>query len=175
MTPSSELPVSPWSLIDLNMLLGLGVSVIVGTWRGFLKEVMALMGWLVAYFMAQWFGPRGGALVPVGEPGSRVNLIAGMLLVFVLTWLVWAMLSWALTQIVKESGLGGADRLLGAGFGLVRGVLVALVVVTVVSLTPVAQWQPWQASKGVVWLTACLDVLRPVLPEQVVKFLPEQS
>ena len=69
----------------------------------------------------------------------------------------------------------GADRLLGSFFGLARGVVVALVVCTLVSMTPLAKWEPWQASRGVAWLQIFMTGLRPVLPEQVIKFLPEQS
>jgi membrane protein required for colicin V production len=163
-----------WTLIDLILAIGLGLSVVVGAWRGFVTEVMALAGWGVSYFAAQWFGPAGAAMVPIGQAGSRLNMLAGMIVVFVLAWLVWALLSWAVSQIVRATVLSGPDRLLGAGFGLLRGVVVALVVVTLVSMTPLATWQPWQASRGVAWLEVVLQGLRPVLPEQVVKFLPER-
>ena len=92
-----------------------------------------------------------------------------------LAWLVWALLSWGVTQLTRESPLNGPDRVLGAGFGLARGVVVALLVATLVNMTPLAQWGPWQSSRGVAWLAVLLDGLRPVLPGQVVKFLPEQS
>ena len=51
----------------------------------------------------------------------------------------------------------------------------ALVVVTVVRATPLAQWEPWLASSGVQWLEMVFQGLRPVLPEQVIEFLPAQS
>jgi membrane protein required for colicin V production len=163
-----------WTLVDLVLAVGLGVSVIVGGWRGLTRELLALAGWGVAYFGSQWFGPSAGAMVPVGAPGSRVNVIAGMIVVFVLVWLTWALLSWAVIQVVRASVLSGPDRLFGAVFGLMRGVVVALAVVTFVGMTPVAKWEPWQASRGVAWLQVVLKGLRPVLPEQVVEFLPAQ-
>lgn len=166
---------SEWSLIDWVLLIGLALSTVVGLWRGLIKEVMALLGWAVAYFMAQWFGPKAGAGLPVGAPGSSVNTAAGMVLVFVLAWLAWGVLTWAVTQVIKESGLSGADRFFGAVFGLMRGVLVALVIFTIVRATPLAEWGPWMASRGVGWLGILLEGLRPVLPEQVVEFLPAQS
>jgi membrane protein required for colicin V production len=49
-----------------------------------------------------------------------------------------------------------------------------LAVVTLVSMTPVAKWEPWKASRGVAWLQVLLKGLRPVLPEQVIEFLPAQ-
>lgn len=164
-----------WSFIDLALLIGLALSVIVGAWRGLVHEVMSLLGWGAAYVSAQWFGPAVAPHLPVGEPGGRLNLISGMLVAFVLAWLVWALLSWGVTQLTRESPLNGPDRVLGAGFGLARGVVVALLVATLVNMTPLAQWGPWQSSRGVAWLAVLLDGLRPVLPGQVVKFLPEQS
>lgn len=160
------------SIVDLALILGLLLSMLVGLWRGLVTELLSLIGWVVAYFMAQWFGPQAGLLLPIGEPGSRLNVVAGMMVVFLATWLGWALLSWAVRQIVKASGLGGADRLLGALFGLLRGVAVALVLYTLASMTPIVEWAPWQASRGVPWLQVALEAVQPLLPPEVVKFLP---
>lgn len=164
---------SAWTLLDLVLAVGLGVSVLVGAWRGLVTELLALLGWAVAYFAAQFMGPDAGVHLPVGEMGSRMNVLAGMVVVFVLTWLGWAVLSWGLSQIVKASGLGGTDRLLGAAFGLMRGVVVALAVVTLVQMTPLAQSELWRSSRSVGWIQSLLQGLRPILPDQVLQFLPE--
>lgn len=170
----SETGAYAWTLPDLLLLVGLGLSVVVGAWRGLVKEMLSLAGWGVSYFSAQWFGAGMGANLPIGQPGERLNVLAGMIVVFVLAWLVWALISWALTQVVRASPLSAPDRVLGAGFGLLRGVVVALAVVTLVGMTPVAKWPSWQASRGVAWMQVLLKGLRPVLPEQVIQFLPEQ-
>ena len=161
-----------WSLIDVIMAVGLGLSVIVGLWRGLVTELLSLAGWAVSYFMAQWFGPTAGEMLPVGEPGSRLNLVAGMVVVFVLAWLCWALLSWAVVQVVRASVLSGPDRLMGAVFGLLRGVLVILAVVTLLSLTPVAKWAPWKQSRGVALTHVLIDGMRPMLPAKVIEYLP---
>ena len=164
---------SAWTLIDLIFIVGLGLSVLVGAWRGLVTEMLSLAGWLVTYFCAQWFGPAAGQWVPVGEPGSRPNVVAGMVVVFVLVWLGWALVSWAVSQIVRASALSGPDRLMGAVFGLMRGLLVGLVVVTLVSLTPIAKWEPWVQSRSVGWMHVLLEGLRPMLPAAVLQYLPE--
>lgn len=161
-----------WTLIDVIMAVGLGLSVIVGLWRGLVTELLSLAGWGVSYVAAQWFGPMAGEMLPVGEPGSRLNVVAGMVVVFVLAWLCWALLSWAVVQMVRASPLGGPDRLMGAVFGLMRGALVILAVVTLVSLTPVAKWAPWTQSRGVAWTHVLIDGLRPMLPPKVIEYLP---
>ncbi len=163
---------STWNLVDLGLLIGLTISILVGIWRGLVTEVMALLGWVVAYVAAQFLGADVGRYVPVGEMGSRTNVIAGMAIAFMLTWIAWAILTWGITQILKASGLGGTDRLLGAFFGLIRGMIVALVLSTFVSMTPLAQAESWRASRGVGWLDAVLQGLRPILPPEVVQFLP---
>ncbi|MCH8179240.1 MAG: CvpA family protein [Proteobacteria bacterium] len=162
-----------WTLLDLLLAVGLGVSVLVGIWRGLLTEVLALLGWAVAYIASQYLGADAGQHVPVGAPGSRVNVLAGMVVVFALTWLVWAVLSWGMREILKASGLSGTDRLLGAVFGLMRGLVVALVVVTLVQMTPLAQSELWRSSRSVGWMQTLLQGLRPILPDQVLQFLPE--
>ncbi len=169
---SSALPPT-WTLLDLGLAVGLGLSVLVGAWRGLLTELLALLGWGVSYFAAQFLGPDAGLHLPVGEPGMRMNVLAGMVVVFVLAWLGWAVLSWGLTQIMKASGLGGTDRLMGAAFGLMRGLLVALVVVTLVQMTPMAQTELWRSSRSVGWMQTLLQGLRPILPAQVLQFVPE--
>lgn len=162
----------PWTLVDLVLLTGLLLSTLVGMWRGLVREVMALLGWVAAFVAARWWGPALAPTLSVGEPGSRVNLLAGMMLVFVLAWLAWAVLSWALRQVVDAAGLSAVDRAMGSVFGLARGVVVALLLFTLVSLTPLADWEPWRASQVMPWLRVAAEGLRPVLPVEVVRFLP---
>ncbi len=86
------LTVSPepvWTLVAMALGLGLLLSMVVGAWRGLITEVLSLMGWGVSYFAAQWFGPQLGLQMPVGEPASRLNALAGMMTAFVAAWLAW--------------------------------------------------------------------------------------
>ena len=106
----TEAAANAWTLIDLVIGLGLLVSMAVGVWRGLVVEVMSLAAWLVSYFLAQWWGADMAAHVPVGAPGSSVNQAAGMLVVFVLAWIAWALVSWAAGKIIRASALSGADR-----------------------------------------------------------------
>jgi membrane protein required for colicin V production len=64
------------------------------------------------------------------------------------------------------------DRVLGAGFGALRGVIVLLALATVVALTPAVRSPAWQASYGAAWLDVMLQELKPVLPNEVAQHLP---
>lgn len=158
--------------IDGAILAVLLVSVVVGLVRGLLYEVMSLLGWVVAYVAAQAFGPDVAAQLPVGTPGSAINLAAAFVLVFVIVLFGWGMLSWIVKKLVQASPLSPVDRFFGAAFGLLRGVLVALVVVTVVSLTPVSKSPLWQSSQGVAVLKPVLAGVKPWLPQEMSRHLP---
>jgi membrane protein required for colicin V production len=164
-----------WTWLDLALLGGLLASVALGAWRGLITELLALMGWVVACLAAHFLGSEVARHVPLGETGDQLNLLSGMVLAFVGAWLAWALVSWGIAQLIQASGLGGSDRLLGAVFGLVRGLLASLAIYVLVSMTPVAQAESWRASRGVAWLGTILQGLRPILPPEVVQFLPAPS
>ena len=159
------------SWIDWAFIVLVTLSVIVGLVRGLVYEVMALLGWVVAYVAAHAFGLQVAPALPVGASGSALNAVSGFVAVFIATLIVWSLLSWALRKLVQASPLNPLDRMLGAVFGLLRGVLVALVVATAVNLTPLAASPGWQASRSAAGLDRVLDGLRPLLPPEVARHL----
>ena len=155
---------SAWHVIDLVLVAVMLLSVLLGVMRGALLEVLSLAGWLAAWLVAQWFGDDVAALLPVGRPGSTLNLGAGYVACFILALLVWRLLSWLVHQIMRASPLSGMDRVLGAGFGLLRGLLLVLMLVMLVDLTPLARAESWRQSVGVQAGRSALHLLAPLLP-----------
>jgi membrane protein required for colicin V production len=160
------------SWIDWALLAVLGLSVVVGLVRGFVFEVMSLVGWLVAWFGAQYLAPELRPWLPVGEPESAGRLLVAYALAFVAILLVWALLARLVRLLIHATPLSVPDRLLGAGFGLLRGGVLLLALATVVTLTPAAQSAPWQASEGARWLGMALQGLKPLLPGEVARHVP---
>jgi membrane protein required for colicin V production len=158
--------------VDLAMLAVLLVSVAVGVWRGFVFEVMALAGWLVAWFAAQWFAADVAPWLPVGTPGSALNHAAAFVVVFVAALVAWALLARLVRLLVQATPLSLPDRALGAAFGVARAAVLLLAVATVVALTPAAQSPSWQRSTGALWLNTALHGLKPVLPARLAAWLP---
>lgn len=161
--------------VDGLALLGLLVSVLIGLWRGLVHEVMAVAGWVAAFIVAQRHGVDLAAWLPIGARGSAVNLIAGLVLAFVLTLFAWALLAWLLQRLMAASPLRPVDRLLGAAFGVLRALVIGLIVVWAVRLSPLAGASDWQASWAVRQLGAGLDQLQPWLPEPVLRLQAPRS
>ena len=160
------------SWIDWALLAVLGLSVVAGLVRGFVFEVMSLVGWLVAWFGAQYLAPELRPWVPVGEPESTARLLVAYALAFVAILLAWALLARLVRLLIHATPLSLPDRLLGAGFGLLRGGVLLLALATVVTLTPAAQSAPWQASEGARWLGIAMQGLKPLLPGEVARHVP---
>lgn len=101
------------------------VSGAIGCFRGFIRESIALVSWLVglwvawrfAYLVNPWLG---GALA---EPGVREWM--GRAIVLLIVLLVGSLVGSVVAHFARRAvGLAAMDRLLGAVFGLVRGVVI---------------------------------------------------
>ena len=158
--------------VDIVLASVLVLSVLVGLVRGFVFEVLSLLGWFVAYFAAQWLAPEVAPHIPVGKTGSGINHAAAFTAIFVAVLLVWAVASRLLRFLIRATPLSLPDRLLGGAFGLLRGLVVLLAAATVISITPLTKSPAWQASQGAQWLQVTLGALRPVLPPQLLQHLP---
>jgi membrane protein required for colicin V production len=158
--------------VDLAMLGVLLLSLSLGLWRGFVLEALALAGWVVAYFAAQWLAPQWAPHLPLGEPGSSLNYAAAFSGAFIVVLIGWGLASRVVRMLVDATPLRGADRVLGAAFGLLRGVLLLMVLATVVALTPAVGSEPWAHSQGAQWLTVAMQGIKPLLPPDIAQFLP---
>ena len=147
--------------VDLAMLGVIALSAIVGAVRGLTFEVLSLLGWVVAWFAGLWLGPVLAPHLPIGTPGSPLNGIAAFACAFLIVLVLWGLGARAVSALVGKTLLRPLDRLLGAVFGLVRGVLVLLALATIISFTPATASPAWRESQGAAWLNS---ILREVLP-----------
>jgi membrane protein required for colicin V production len=157
--------------VDIAIAAVLLVSMLAGLWRGLLFEVLSLMGWVVAYFLSQWLAPSIAHWVPLGTAGSGLNQVASLVVAFLLILIVWGLCARLVRMLVQASPLSGLDRLMGAGFGLVRGVFISLLAVLLLGMTPFVHSAQWQESELVPWMQVALQGLKPVLPPSVVQYV----
>ena len=162
----------PIGWVDIALLGVIVLSMIVGLVRGLVFEMLSAVGWFAAYFAAQWLSPELARHLPVGEPGSGLNHGAAFACTFIAALIVWGLAAKLIRLLIRATPLSVLDRLLGAGFGLVRAMIVLLALATVVGLTPLMRSPAWQQSVGAVWLQSVLRGLKPVLPPDISKHLP---
>ncbi|HEY0200125.1 MAG TPA: CvpA family protein [Burkholderiaceae bacterium] len=147
-------------------------SMLAGAWRGLVYEVLSMLGWVAAFFIAQWQAARVGELLPMHGFDPVVRQAAGFVLVFIVVLFGCGFLAWMGKRLVEAIRLRPVDRLLGAVFGVARGVILLLVVTVAVQMTPLHASLWWKESSGAPLLAAALKGLKPALPEEFGKHLP---
>lgn len=129
-------------------ILGLvGVSVVLSLLRGLVKEVLSLLGWIVACWVAfRWSGPAGVALAgTLGVPPS-VRTAIGFVALLVAVLFACGVLNFLLGRLLVTTGLSATDRMLGVFFGIGRGLAIVTVLVILADLTPLPRDPWWQQS-----------------------------
>ena len=129
---------------DYVFLTIIGISVLVSIMRGFIREVLSLAGWVIAFFVARTYCLELAELLPAAIPGQSVRILAAFLILFLAALLVTSLLAIAISLLFKQIGLSWIDRMLGALFGLARGALIAVVLVLVGGLTSLPQDARWR-------------------------------
>jgi membrane protein required for colicin V production len=137
------------------------LSMLFGSVRGFLRESVALLGWLVGLWLAWRYANLvepylGGALAGTPLQVWVARMIV-LLAVVMAGWLLGSLLSY----IVQRSGLTlGVDRLLGAVFGLVRGAVIVGFAVMLGQAAELDSEPWWRASRLLPLGENMADVLR---------------
>lgn len=149
------------------------VSMLIGAWRGLVYELLSVLGWVLSFFLAQWFGADVAALLPMDSASDGLRNAAGFALVFVVTVFACGLVAWMGKKLVNALGLRPVDRSLGAAFGALRGLILLLAVAVVAGLTPLHQSPWWQESRAAPLLGQLLRGLQPLLPMDLLgKHLP---
>lgn len=108
--------------IDYLLLSLLTVSALFGMVRGFVRELLSIAVWVAAFSVAGYFYPYVTPyLTTFSRPLLRDGIAIIGLLVSVL--LVGGVVNTLICQLIVRGGLSNTDRLLGVGFGLLRGFL----------------------------------------------------
>ena len=157
--------------LDWLALIVVATSLLLGAWRGLLYEVLALAGWLIAFLVARWSAPAVGAWLPMGESPEPLRYAAGFALVFIATAFLCGVLASLARGAARAFGARPVDRLFGAGFGVLRGLLLLLVLAALVRMTPLRDEAWWRQSVSAGWLEMALWQLHPLLPQAFGKYL----
>lgn len=120
---------------------------LISLWRGFIKEAISLATWIVAVLVAMTFyDPFADMLTPWIElPSARTA--ASMAGLFLIVLILGALVGFVAGQLVKKTGLGGTDRVLGTVFGAARGIILVAILVLLAGLTALPRDPWWQASQ----------------------------
>lgn len=156
---------------DLAILAIIAISLLVGALRGFIKEVFSLLVWAAAFIIAYRFaGDVAVVMEPhVTLPSARTAI--GFVGLFILVLVVGGLANYLLGRLVESTGLSGTDRLLGAFFGIARGVALVVAAILVTGFTPLPADPWWKESRMIGSFMPLVDWSTGLLPESVAEHL----
>lgn len=111
--------------LDMALLLLMGGMAVFGFMRGFVQEVLSLLAWGVAVLAVRLFlapvTDLAGLWIGAGAAASLLSFVG----LFALTFMAGKFIAGRIGQGVRSSVIGPVDRVLGAGFGALKGLVVA--------------------------------------------------
>lgn len=128
---------------DLVILGVLAVFGVIGAWRGFVREIIGFLSWVVACAVAWWYAAPVAALFSSlsGEPELREVL--AFVSIFLVVFAVGLVAAWWLNRRLPAAGaLRVSNTLLGAATGLARGVVIVMIAFMLGGLTSYPE-RPW--------------------------------
>jgi len=157
--------------VDYAVLGIIGVSVLLSVIHGFVRELLSLASWVVSFLVAQYFAAQAATFLPAAMQNESLRMLAGFLAVFLIVLLASTLLAIAISSLIKRAGLGAADRMLGAVFGLVRGVAVVTIIVLLAGLTALPTTPAWRQAMTSAPLEALANTVKVWLPSDLSKHI----
>jgi membrane protein required for colicin V production len=117
----------PFSVLDLVVIGIVLISALLAAVRGFTREVLAIVAWVVAAAAAWYLHP---AALPIAQQyisSGTVALVAAIGAIFVITLIIVSILTVQISDLILDSRIGALDRTLGLFFGAARGFLICVI------------------------------------------------
>ena len=156
---------------DIAILSIIGISVIISFFRGFLREALSLLVWVMAFWIAWTFFRE---LAPyfaqwVSAPSLQMALAFTAIVIGVV--IIGGLITWVIGSLVDKTGLSGTDRVVGLLFGAARGVIIIAIVVMMAGVTPFPQDPWWKQSQLIPHFETVAIRLKEMLPEDIGQYL----
>ncbi len=149
---------------DLAVAAILALSVLFAVLRGFVRSAISLGAWVIALVLALRLGSVVAEAFTAMQLPAPAPQVLGFALVFLAVVIGGALVGTVLAKLLQAVGLGAVDRMLGALFGLARGLLLVLAGVLLAGLTAIPRQDWWQNSILAPRFADAALALRPYLP-----------
>jgi membrane protein required for colicin V production len=156
------------TIVDPIVVAVIFVSAAYATYKGFVSETLSIFAWAAAAFATLFFGPKLAPMTRglVGTPW--LGVLIGYALIFMVVLIPLSFMSFRFADSVKRSAVGTLDRVLGAVFGVVRGLAIIGLAYIAFSYVVSVKAQPdWIAkAKTLSIIQGSAEVLLSLVPDQ---------
>lgn len=151
------------------------ISVLWGALRGFIREALSLATWVLAFVVSLGYGPEFAEQLRPTITSDPLRLVAGYAVPFFGVLLVGGLLIWIISWMVRGAGLAPLDRMLGSGFGLLRGGFIVVALVIVAGFTALGHEPWWRQSQIVPQIQPFAKEVQTLIPAGWLAYLQAQQ
>ena len=121
------------TIIDIIILIALGAGVIIGFLKGFIRQLASILGLIVGLLAAKaLYTSLAVKLCPTVTDSMTVAQILAFVIIWIAVPLIFTLVASVLTKAMEAVSLGWLNRLLGAGLGALKYLLLVSLVVCVI-------------------------------------------
>jgi len=145
------------------------LSIVVGVLRGFIREALSIISWIMAIWLAITFCEPAGDFIAqyISIPANAFRVSAGFALVFIGTLFLFSIISFIISKLVVKGAIKGTDRVLGIGFGALRAAAIVIAVLLVARGMGMESSGWWQNSNYLKQFIPAADYVEKLLPSQL--------
>ena len=171
-----------FTLVDAGVAIVIVLSGVLAYSRGFVREAMAILGWIgatiVAFIFADQVEPLIRQIPVVGDfigDSCELAIIAAFAVVFAVAWVIVSIFTPLFSSVVQRSALGGIDQGLGFLFGVFRGMLLIAILFVVYDTVFANQQIPViDDSRAALVFSQLTGQIEGQNPEQALGWITEQ-
>jgi membrane protein required for colicin V production len=161
--------------IDYAIIAIILISTMISLFRGFIKEIVSLVIWIVAFILAFHYSTGLSEQFRTHIASDSLRLTISFVLILIGTLLIGAVVKFIMNRIKSNSEVGMTDRILGTVLGLLRGIFLVVMLILLGQLTTFNQSPAWQNSVLIPHFEFLVDWSKHLIPndfEQYISFKP---
>ena len=161
------------NIIDIVIVAIIAISLFIGLFRGFIREVLSLLSWIIALWIAYAFAVVGAEYLQPYIDQPPLRIVAAFAGIFVVTLMLISIISHFIYKILSVTGVSGVDRSLGTLFGLARGIVIVAVLILSATFMDFTSQSWWQNSLLTIYFNPVTDFIQLMLPADLIEFVKQ--
>lgn len=131
------------TVVDVTIIFVIVLSALFGLLRGFMQESISLAKWIIATWVAATFAPKLAPMLPAAIESEALRQAISFATLFIIIFILGTMIAHLVSRLLIKTGLTSLDRVLGIGFGILRGAVIIVIFVIVGGHFPQLPQQNW--------------------------------
>ncbi len=159
------------SLVDIAILVIVTASLLMGLFRGFIREILSLFSWLVSIWIAYQYAGWGAVYLEPYLDQAILRFVAAFAILFIACLVLLSIGSYLVYRLLAITGITGIDRSLGTLFGFARGIVIIALLILCARFMDFTSQSWWQESMLIQYFTPVAEWIRSWLPNEMAELV----